>query len=113
MPSACCRPAEYSCDQPRSCRWAAGAGRWRWPSAVATVLWYGPSHVPLVWVYLVRFLPFAAAFLWPLVRLMPRELFEAGRLDGAGPGQELLRIVVPDLAPAGLRAALMVTVLAL
>ncbi len=84
-----------------------------WPAPLAFVLWYGPSYLPLVWVYVVRFLPVATAFLWPLARLMPQELFEAGRLDGAGPGQELLRIVTPSLVPACLRAAMVVTVLCL
>src|SRR5207245_646540 len=68
---------------------------------------------PLIWVYIVRFLPLAVAFLWPLVRLLPRELLEAGRLEGAGPAQELVRIVTPLLWPACLRAALGVAVLSL
>jgi iron(III) transport system permease protein len=85
----------------------------RWPPPLAHVLWYGPSYVPLLWVYGIRLLPFAVAFLWPLVRLLPRELFEAGRLDGAAPRQELLGIVAPLLWPACLRAALAVAVLSL
>jgi iron(III) transport system permease protein len=84
-----------------------------WPGPLASVLWHGPSYVPLVWVYLVRFLPLAVAFLWPLVRLVPPELFEMGRLEGAGPAQELFRIVTPLLRPASLRAALGVAVLSL
>ncbi len=84
-----------------------------WPGPLASVLWHGPSYVPLVWVYLVRFLPLAVAFLWPLVRLVPRELFEMGRLEGAGPARELFSIVTPLLRPAGLRAALGVAVLSL
>jgi iron(III) transport system permease protein len=84
-----------------------------WPAPVASVLWHGPSYFPLIWVYVVRFLPLAVAFLWPLVRLLPRELFEAGRLEGAGPAQELVWIVTPLLWPACLRAALGVAVLSL
>jgi ABC-type Fe3+ transport system permease subunit len=84
-----------------------------WPVPVASVLWHGPSYLPLILVYIVRFLPLAIAFLWPLVRLLPRELFEAGRLEGAGPAQELFRIVTPLLWPASLRAALGVAVLSL
>jgi iron(III) transport system permease protein len=84
-----------------------------WPTPLASVLWHGPSYVPLVWIYLLRFLPLAVAFLWPLVRLIPRELFETGRLEGAGPVQELARIVIPMLWPASLRAALGVAVLSL
>jgi iron(III) transport system permease protein len=84
-----------------------------WSAPLTSVLWYGPSYLPLVWIYLLRFLPLAVAFLWPLVRLMPRELFEAGRLEGAGPRQELFRIVTPIIWPACLRAALGVAVLSL
>jgi iron(III) transport system permease protein len=85
----------------------------RWPGPLAHLLWYGPSSLPLVWVCVLRFLPFAAALLWPLLRLLPRELFEAARLDGAGPGQELAGIVWPSVWPAYLRTALAVTALSL
>jgi iron(III) transport system permease protein len=84
-----------------------------WPGLLASVLWHGPSYLPLIWVYVVRFLPLAVAFLWPLIRLLPRELFEAARLEGAGPSHELLRVVTPLLWPAALRAALGVAVLSL
>jgi ABC-type Fe3+ transport system permease subunit len=84
-----------------------------WPGPLAHALWYGPSPAPLLWVFVLRFLPFAAALLWPVVRLLPRDLFEAARLDGAGPWQELLAVVWPAVWPAVLRTALAVTVLSL
>jgi iron(III) transport system permease protein len=84
-----------------------------WPQGLAHLLWHGPSPAPLMWVFVLRFLPFAVALLWPVLRLLPRELFEAARLDGAGPRQELLAIVWPALRLPVLRTALAVTVLSL
>lgn len=79
-------------------------GRW---------LYYGPSPLPVLWAYLLRFFPCAVAVLWPVVRLLPRELRESARVDGAGPAQELRYVVAPLTAPALLRAGLVVAVLAL
>jgi ABC-type Fe3+ transport system permease subunit len=84
-----------------------------WPSWLARLLWYGPSSLPLVWVNLVRFLPFACALVWPFVRLLPGELVEAARLDGAGPWHELTAVVAPLTRPAAWRAALAVAILSL
>jgi ABC-type Fe3+ transport system permease subunit len=64
-------------------------------------------------VDLVRFFPFAVAVLWPVVRLLPRDLRDAARVDGARPGQELLYLVWPLSLTACLRAALAVGILAL
>jgi iron(III) transport system permease protein len=77
------------------------------------VLYLGPSPAPALWAYLFRFFPFAVAVLWPVVRLLPRDLREAARVDGAGPLQELRHVVGPLTLPALLRAALVVAVLAL
>jgi iron(III) transport system permease protein len=76
-------------------------------------LWQGPSSLPLVWVYLIRLLPFAAAVLWPAVRLVPRPLLEASRLDGAGPLRELVTVVAPLVWRNLLVAKLAVAVLSL
>jgi ABC-type Fe3+ transport system permease subunit len=51
--------------------------------------------------------------LWPVVRLLPRELREAARVDGAGPVRELRHVVAPLTLPALLRGMLVVAVLAL
>jgi len=77
------------------------------------LLWYGPSLVPLIWVDLVRFFPCAVALLWPVMRLLPRDLREAARVEGAGPGKELFQVVWPMTAGPVLRTALAVAVLAL
>jgi iron(III) transport system permease protein len=86
----------------------------RWPRGLtARLLYYGPSPLPILWAYLVRFLPYAAAVLWPVVRMLPRELREAARVDGATPGRELLGVVVPLTLRPCLAAALVVTALSL
>jgi iron(III) transport system permease protein len=82
-----------------------------WP--LARLLWYGPSYAPVLWVDLVRFFPCAVALLWPVVRLLPAELLDAARTDGAAPGRVLVRVVWPLTARAVTAAALAVAVLAL
>jgi iron(III) transport system permease protein len=84
-----------------------------WPHGLARALYYGPSYLPILWVDLIRFFPCAVALLWPVVRLLPRDLRDAARVDGAGPGRELRRVVWPLTAPAFLRAACVVAILSL
>ncbi len=81
--------------------------------ALEVILYRGPSPLPVLWAYLIRFFPCAVALLWPVVRLLPRELRDAARADGAGPGQELRHVVWPLTAGACLRAGLAVGVLSL
>jgi iron(III) transport system permease protein len=80
---------------------------------LARWLYYGPSSVPVVWAYLVRFFPFAIALMWPAVRLVPAELSEAARVDGARPGQVLVRVIWPLILPAFLATVLAIAVLSL
>jgi iron(III) transport system permease protein len=87
---------------------SATGSRW-----VATLLYYGPSSVPIVWAWLLRFFPFAVALLWPVVRLLPPELRDAARVDGAGPLQEFRHVVWPLTTLPFVRAALAVAVLSL
>jgi iron(III) transport system permease protein len=82
----------------------------RW---LALALYHGPSPVPLLWVDAIRFFPIAVALLWPVVRLLPAELHDAARVDGATPGQELRFVVWPLTAAAWLRTTLAVAVLSL
>lgn len=82
-------------------------------SVLDVLLYRGPSAVPLVWAYVVRFFPCAVALLWPVVRLIPAELRDAARVDGAGPLQELGYVVWPLVARPFSRAVLAVSVLAL
>jgi iron(III) transport system permease protein len=84
-----------------------------WPRPLAVLLWYGPSSLPLLWVYVVRLMPFAAAIVWPVVRLTPRSLVESARLDGAGVGGELSAVAWPAAWRAALTAAGAVAVLSL
>ncbi|MBV9126361.1 MAG: ABC transporter permease subunit [Planctomycetes bacterium] len=83
------------------------------PDPVAIALWYGPSPLPILWVYLLRFLPCAVALLWPVVRLLPREWHETALLEGASPWQDFRRVTLPLLLPVTLRATLAVAILAL
>ncbi len=76
-------------------------------------LYYGPSYLPALWVDVVRFFPCAVAVLWPVARLLPRDLLDAARLDGASPLAELRLVVAPLLFPACVRATLVVAVLSL
>jgi iron(III) transport system permease protein len=68
---------------------------WQPDGVAATLLYRAPSPLPLVWAQTLRALPIAVVFLWPIVRMIPRELFEEARLDGAGAVGEFLQIVEP------------------
>lgn len=80
---------------------------------LARALYYGPSPLPAEWAYLLRFFPCAVAVLWPVVRLLPKELRDTCRIDGLAPHQELRHVVWPLTRPALVRAALAVAVLCL
>jgi iron(III) transport system permease protein len=62
---------------------------------LANWLYFDPSYAPVVWVQLIRFLPCAVAILWPVVRMVPKDLLETARLEGARPRQELTKVVWP------------------
>jgi iron(III) transport system permease protein len=86
---------------------------WVPSQALAQALYYGPSPLPVLWAYLLRFFPYAVALLWPVVRLVPRELHDMARVDGLPPGRELWHLVLPLTWPAAVRAGVAVAVLAL
>jgi iron(III) transport system permease protein len=77
------------------------------PGPWKELLYYGPSPVPLMWAQAIRALPIVVVFLWPIVRMIPREMFEEARLHGAGALSEWLHVVWPMA-----RRAFAVTVLA-
>jgi iron(III) transport system permease protein len=81
--------------------------------SVQVALYFGPSPLPGLWVDVLRFFPAAVAVLWPVVRLLPTELRDAARVDGARPWQELCFVVLPLSALAALRAGLAVAVLSM
>lgn len=83
------------------------------PGHVADLLYYGPSSAPVVWVDVVRFFPCAMAVVWPAMRLLPAELREAARLEGAGLLREFAAVIAPLTARVWLRAALAVEILAM
>ena len=83
-------------------------GEWLKP-----LLYSRPSPWPHVWVCGLRFMPIALAGLWPLVRLLPKELDDTAILDGLSPWQRFTRIVIPLLFVPLLWAALGVSVLTL
>ncbi len=82
----------------------------RW---LAQWLYYGPSMAPIVWVQVVRLFPFAVALLWPVVRLVPRELLESVRVDGGGPLAEWRLVIWPLTRRVWLWSVVALTVLAL
>jgi iron(III) transport system permease protein len=90
------------------------AGVEHWPHGLFAQLFYdGPSPLPVMWAHLARFLPYAAAVLWPVVRFLPPELRDAARVDGATPGRELWHVVRPLTVGPFLAAVLVVTALSL
>ncbi len=76
-------------------------------------LYYGPSPLPLMWVQSIRALPIAVVFLWPIVRMIPRELFDEARLAGAGALRQWLGVVVPMTWRAAFIAGLAASALCL
>lgn len=63
----------------------------------------------MVGVYTGMFMGTVIFFVTGFVRTLPLELEEAGRLDGAGPLQLFLRIVLPMLRPVIATAAILTT----
>lgn len=82
-------------------------------ATLAKLLYYGPSPAPVLWAHVIRFFPFGVALLWPLLRLIPVELYEAARVDGARPGQVFRWLVWPLGLPAAGQVAVAVAVLSL
>jgi iron(III) transport system permease protein len=86
---------------------------WLPDTFIADLLYYGKSPLPIIWVHLIRFFPFALAIAWPAVRLVPTDLRDAARLEGAGPLGEFWHVYLPSTWRASLIAALAVTALCL
>jgi ABC-type Fe3+ transport system permease subunit len=86
----------------------------RFPDGLlADLFYFRVSPLPLAWAYVVRFLPFAMAILWPVVRLVPREPREAARLEGQGPWREFRTVVWPLTRRATFWCAVLVAALCL
>ena len=54
------------------------------PGPLRVSLYDRPSPLPTLWATLLRFFPCAVAVLWPVLRLVPADLRDAARVDGAG-----------------------------
>jgi iron(III) transport system permease protein len=80
---------------------------------LSDLLYSQPSPVPVIWAHLVRFLPCAVVALWPGVRLLPRELRDSLKVDGAAPLQEFCHLVVPLTWRAWLAVVVVIAALAL
>jgi iron(III) transport system permease protein len=80
---------------------------------LTVALYEGPSPLPVLWADVLRFLPCALAVLWPVVRLVPAELRDSARVDGASPGQELRHVVWPITSRAAPWTALVLAALSL
>jgi iron(III) transport system permease protein len=78
-----------------------------------TLLYFGPSYLPVVLGHLVRFLPCAVAVLWPAVRRIPSELRDAARVEGASPWREFRMVFVPLLRHEVLAVGMVVAALSL
>ena len=86
---------------------------WLPDGVLADLFFFGATPLPLVWAYLVRFLPFAVAVLWPIIRLVPREPREAARLEGQGPWREFWTITWPLTRRGVLLCGILVSALCL
>lgn len=58
------------------------------------------QRIGLILVYAGLNLPFSVFLMTTFVRRLPRELFEAARVDGAGPLRSLVYVAVPLVRPA-------------
>lgn len=77
---------------------------------LASLLYYNPSPIPSLWIAIVRLLPLAGLLIWPSLRSIPRELFEAARLAGK---KEWSLVIAPQTNGAYFRAILAVAAFAL
>ncbi|MGI5183716.1 carbohydrate ABC transporter permease [Dactylosporangium sp. CA-152071] len=96
---------------------------WAVPTAVATVLWQwmfstdgvinaltgqeilwtgaeGPARTAVVVIDVWKTAPFVALLLLAGLQLIPGEVYEAAKVDGAGAWRRFTRITLPMLAPA-------------
>jgi ABC-type Fe3+ transport system permease subunit len=80
---------------------------------LAQWLYHGPSVLPVLWADTIRMFPCAVAVIWPVLRLLPRELRDAAAVDGAAPLRAFTRVIAPLGLVAALQAALAVGVLSL
>jgi iron(III) transport system permease protein len=93
--------------------WIVTLVNWVEAEPLTAALYEGPSPLPVLWVHVLRLLPGALVVLWPVVRLVPRELRDSARVDGASPRQEFRRVIWPLTARVTAWTALVLAALAL
>jgi len=70
------------------------------------------SRVGLLMVYTLVNLPIVIWMLFTFFKEVPREVLEAGRMDGAGPGREIASLLLPLSLPGITSTALLAVILA-
>lgn len=83
------------------------------PEPVDRLLYFGPSPAPLMWSNLVRFVPCAVLFMWPVYRLIPNELHDMGRLERRHWFDSWRRVIIPLMQGTLLSTMCLVTLLCL
>lgn len=84
------------------------------PPAVVTlvlelrVMGIAGTHLGLIATYVAMYIPLTVFLMTGFVRLLPHELEEAARMDGAGPIRIFFRIVLPMLSPVIATATIMI-----
>jgi iron(III) transport system permease protein len=74
---------------------------------------FGRTSAVLVWLHVLRVLPFAMALLWPVRRVVASRLLEAAAIDGAGPWARWFHVELPACRTAIAAAALLCAVLSI
>lgn len=78
-----------------------------------TVDWIYDTPLIVVFAMSIRALPYAILVLWPFLRGLPSEVFEAASIDGVGPVGQVFRIAIPLSRRASLAAWAVAFVLSL
>lgn len=81
--------------------------------AYRTVDWIYDTPLIVVFAMTIRALPYAILVLWPFLRSLPIEVFEAAAVDGVGPVGQVFRVAIPLSRRASLAAWAVAFVLSL
>ncbi|WP_020468329.1 ABC transporter permease [Zavarzinella formosa] len=76
------------------------------------LLYDGSTPAPVMAAHVLRFLPYAALVLWPLLGQVPTALVETARQEGATPWGQFRHITWPFIRPGAWAGGLMVTAFA-
>lgn len=81
--------------------------------AYRTIDWIYDTPLIVVFAMSARALPYAILVLWPFLRSLPSEVFEAAAVDGVGPVGQVFRVAIPLSTRASLAAWAVAFVLSL